>query len=281
MLSAKLSQLATPGSIPENFAVIVSYLAITALFPLDIITGSEISLHILYAFPLTVIGLHCGRKSLVIGAVTLSIVFQVLTLVKYDEIAIFSQVLASFIVVLTNVLVTLLARLTRSNYLMTVLLTTTDSLTGLNNRRSIEMATDREIERQKRYGGIFSFVLIDLDGFKKLNDTRGHSSGDSALIILADTLREQMRHSDTIARLGGDEFVILMPNTQKEDCIFLCQQLCVKIASRMADATFAITASIGSVTIEQPPDSTSAVITWADKAMYEAKANGKGRVVSI
>ena len=281
MLSAKLSQLATPGSIPENSAVIGSYLAITALFPLDIISGSEISLHILYAFPLTVIALHCGRKSLVIGAVTLSILFQILTLVIFDDVAILSKVLASFIVILTNILVTFVARLARSSFLITERLTTTDSLTGLNNRRSIEMATDKEIERQKRYGGIFSFALIDLDGFKKLNDSRGHSTGDRALKILADTLREQMRHSDTIARLGGDEFVILMPNTPKDDCVSLCQLLCVKIASRMADATFAITASIGCVTLEQPPESTSAVISRADKAMYEAKANGKGCVVSI
>jgi diguanylate cyclase (GGDEF)-like protein len=281
MLSAKLSQLATPGSIPENIAVIGSYLVIVALFPLEVITGSDISLNILYAFPLTVIALHCGRKNLVFGAVTLSIVLQILTLVMFDNVAIFSQVIASLIVILTNILVTFVARLARSSFLITVRLTTTDSLTGLNNRRSIELATDKEIERQKRYGGIFSFALIDLDGFKYLNDSRGHGSGDDALKILAETLQKQTRHSDTIARLGGDEFVILMPNTSKNDCISLCQQLCGKIASRMADATFAITASIGCVTIDQPPESTSAVINRADKAMYAAKASGKGCVVSI
>jgi diguanylate cyclase (GGDEF)-like protein len=156
-------------------------------------------------------------------------------------------------------------------------LATTDWLTGLRNRRSFETIAELEIARQKRYGGVFSLALVDLDDFKGLNDARGHHAGDETLKLLAAVLQKHTRASDSIARLGGDEFVVLMPSTQKADCSLLCQQISRKIADRMAAVGFATTASIGCATFEQAPTSVSEALQRADEAMYFAKANGKMR----
>jgi diguanylate cyclase (GGDEF)-like protein len=101
------------------------------------------------------------------------------------------------------------------------------------------------------------------------------------LKLLADILRENTRQSDSIARLGGDEFAILMPVTRSSDCTELCQQLSGTIARRMVDAGFPITASIGHTTFERAPESMLEALQEADKAMYAAKASGKGRAVSL
>jgi diguanylate cyclase (GGDEF)-like protein len=122
---------------------------------------------------------------------------------------------------------------------------------------------------------VFSLAIVDLDRFKALNDSRGHHTGDKALKLLAEVLRENTRESDSIARLGGDEFAIVMPNTRAEDCAALCRQLTTNIAVRMADADFGITASVGHATFEQPPESSSAALHEADKAMYAAKSTGE------
>ncbi len=172
-----------------------------------------------------------------------------------------------------------LARTIRETYLQTLTLANQDVLTGLHNRRGFESIVAQELARQKRYGKAFSLAVIDLDGFKALNDSRGHLAGDSALKILAQALRENTRQTDRIARVGGDEFAILMPLTWHSDCNAACDNLSVKIARRMMEAGFAITASIGHTTFEQAPKSVSEAFQKADNAMYAAKASGKGRVV--
>jgi diguanylate cyclase (GGDEF)-like protein len=184
-------------------------------------------------------------------------------------------------ILLSNATIALTARLARTNYLKYKILSTADPLTNLCNRRALDIAIERETERQKRYGGTFSIALIDLDGFKGLNDSMGHLAGDKALQLVGEVLSENTRQTDTISRIGGDEFVILMPNTEKADCEALCQSLCSKIANRMADASFEITASIGCTTFTQPPEFQSDILHKADKAMYLAKGNGKCCVVCI
>lgn len=272
--------LATPAALQPRQVLISSILAMAVVFIFDIGTPPDIRLHMLYIFPVAAIALHCGRRSDVVTGLAISTTFQLLTFyvdgIPYrpfaiDAITAFSSALLSIYLGIS----------VRTNHLATVKLASTDWLTGLHNRRSFETIVDLEIERQKRYGGIFSLAVIDLDGFKRLNDSRGHQTGDEALQLLAVVLHEHTRHSDSIARLGGDEFAILMPNTLKPDCAALCQQLSVNIASRMSAAGYPITASIGCMTFEHAPNSTSEALQKTDKAMYAAKTGGKNRVVGF
>ena len=281
VILAFIKHVSTPGTFSPNIVAIGGYLALVAIFSLEVISVNEIPFHVLYIFPLTAIAIHCGKKSQVIGAVILSIVLQVVALLSHESVTLSSKIIITIIILASNAMVASVARYAREHYLEAERLSSIDWLTGIHNRRSIELITDKEIARHKRYGGVFSFALVDLDDFKELNDSRGHAVGDEALKILAEVLRKQTRESDTVARLGGDEFGILMPNTQAADSASLCQQLSVKVARRMADAAFPITASIGCTTFEQTPESTSDVFMKADKAMYSAKAKGKGCVVSL
>ncbi len=279
-LFTHLKHIASPGAVPENMAIIGSYLVILALFPLDIITGSHISLHLIYIFPLFLIAIHSSRNSWVAGAAFLSITLQLITLVIIDSDRILAiKIYLMLMIILTNSAFALIARSARTNTLEAERLSAIDPLTKLYNRRTLDIAINSEIVRQRRYGGCFSVALIDLDGFKGLNDSLGHDAGDKALILLADVLKAHTRQSDTIARIGGDEFVILMPNTQASDCDILCQLLCNKISNCMKDVSFSITASIGYTTIERSATLSKDILSIADKAMYEAKSNGKGQVV--
>jgi diguanylate cyclase (GGDEF)-like protein len=164
-------------------------------------------------------------------------------------------VVADLIIGLTaNTMMAGLARAARARLAEIEALVAVDPLTGLFNRRGFEPLAEREIGRQKRYGGIFSLAVLDLDRFKELNDSRGHEAGDQALRLLGTILLGHTRRSDAIARLGGDEFVILMPNTGKTDCSTLCRDLSATIAGRMAQAGFTITASIGCATFKESPN---------------------------
>jgi len=240
----------------------------------DLTFPADIRLHVLYIFPLAVIALHCERIGVILGGFALSVAFQ-LSNFSFHGIPDGPFITDAIIAIASSVLTIVLARAVRENYLATANLAASDSLTGLRNRRGFEVIADMEITRQKRYGGVFSLAILDLDNFKNVNDSEGHHVGDNALRLLADVLREHTRNSDSIARLGGDEFVILMPNTRQSDCESLCEQLCANIARRMANAGFAITASIGSTTFERAPESTSDAMQMADKAMYAAKAGGR------
>ena len=250
------------------------------IFLLDMETGSEIRLGALYVLPIALVGLHCDRHKPLVAAIFLSVLFQAINAVKDDS------VLASFITdttvgLISALLVGTLARAVRHNHRELEALSQIDSLTRLQNRRGFELKVGAEIERQRRYGGTFSLVLIDLDHFKQLNDSRGHAEGDRALKVIGEILQGSVRDSDISARLGGDEFFVLLPNTRGNECEVVCRQLASKIQSRMLELHFEVTASIGASTFDHPPESLAAAFQLVDKAMYAAKAKGRNTVVII
>lgn len=273
-------RITTPGALQPKVVLITSLFVMVIVFIADLIFPASIRLHMLYIFSMAAIAIHCEEMSAVVIGLVLSTTFQFVTFF-IDGIPIISLVTDALVAFSSSLLSIYLARAVRENYLEIASLATTDSLTGLHNRRSFEALVDSEIKRQKRYGGVFSLVVIDLDGFKNLNDSRGHHAGDMALQLLANVLHGHSRQPDTIARLGGDEFAILMPNTLASDCGLLCQHLSVKIASQMTAASFPVTASIGLTAFEQAPESISDALQKADDAMYAAKAGGKNCVVCL
>ncbi len=216
----------------------------------------------------------------VLWGFSLAVFCEIASLFSYD-LSPAAKSIEGFIGIAGLLLVVVLARAAREHHLETLLLATHLPLTKLHNRRSFELIAEMELARQRRYGGVFSLAVIDLDGIKRLNDSRGHHVGDLALKLLADLLRENTRKTDSTARLGGDEFAILMPVTRNSDSTVLCQHLSLAIASRKADAGFAITASIGHTTFEQAPESMLDALQNADKTMYAAKASGKGCAISL
>lgn len=268
--------LTTPGYFSEGKVLIAGVLVMVAIFVTDIFSGADIRLHVLYVFPLASIALNCKQISRPLFGLALSLAFQLFTFVE-NGIRHSPLVADALVTFSASLLIIVLARATRENYLHTQNLAATDSLTGLHNRRSFQSIADLEVGRQKRYGGVFSMAMIDLDNFKVLNDSQGHHAGDEALRLVSEALRHHIRESDSAARLGGDEFAILMPNAQEADCRHLCDQLGARISATLAAAGYAVTASIGCTTFDRAPDSVAEAFQRADRAMYAAKAAGKGR----
>ena len=158
----------------------------------------------------------------------------------------------------------------------------TDALTGLANRRQFYEVLGREYERSQRFGTPLSLILLDIDDFKQINDSRGHLAGDAVLHGVAATLAELIREIDMAARYGGEEFAILLPQTAQDGAALLAERLRREIASRPIrfgpDEIEGITASFG--VAAGPEDSMTQIdlIASADAALYQAKRDGKNHV---
>ena len=158
----------------------------------------------------------------------------------------------------------------------------TDALTGALNRQGMDEAIEREVARARRRNSPLSVALLDIDNFKKLNDTHGHDAGDQALVHLAQVVSETLRPTDTLARYGGEEFVIVLADTRLDDGV----QAMVRVQRELTRKFFLhrnekmlITFSCGVAELaagESPADA----VKRADQAMYLAKRAGKNRVVA-
>lgn len=156
-----------------------------------------------------------------------------------------------------------------------------DYLTGTLNRRGMEDAFEREIARSERHGIPLSVALLDVDHFKRLNDTYGHEAGDQALVHLAKVVKEILRPTDTVARYGGEEFVIILPDTTAEDAVKIMTRLQRELTKRFflhENQRILITFSAG-VAQRQPGESAESMIARADAALYRAKQTGRNRVL--
>ncbi|UCV27629.1 GGDEF domain-containing protein [Ferribacterium limneticum] len=157
-----------------------------------------------------------------------------------------------------------------------------DQLTGVLNRRGLEETFAKEAARATRHDATLCVALIDIDNFKKLNDSMGHDTGDEALIHLATICRETLRPQDTVARYGGEEFIILLPETSLDDGVVALTRLQRELTKKFflhANEKVLITFSAG-VTQMRPTDNQASLIKRADEAMYEAKRSGKNRVLT-
>jgi diguanylate cyclase len=156
-----------------------------------------------------------------------------------------------------------------------------DPLTGALNRQGLDEAVNREVSKVKRTETPLCMALLDIDNFKKLNDTLGHATGDIALTHLAQVTREVMRPQDTLARYGGEEFVILLPDTPLEKGIEAMTRLQRELTKRFFMAgteKVLITFSAGVAQLATNEAGADA-IKRADHAMYLAKRAGKNRVL--
>jgi diguanylate cyclase len=156
-----------------------------------------------------------------------------------------------------------------------------DQLTGSLNRRGLDDVFERESDRADRRGTPLCAAMLDLDNFKKLNDTHGHSAGDEALIHVVRIVKQTLRSIDVIARYGGEEFLIVMPETTLDEAARAMVRVQRELTTHFFMANeqrLFITFSAG-VALRALHESQDSVIKRADKAMYEAKKSGKNRVV--
>jgi len=159
---------------------------------------------------------------------------------------------------------------------------TRDQLTGLYNRRYFMEALEREVARAERYEPDLVLCMMDLDHFKRINDTYGHPAGDMVLSEIGSKLKECIRESDLICRYGGEEFAVILPNTQPEKARIVCERFRELVAGHKFihnPSEFHITLSIGIASYDRGTDqSPLEFIDAADQALYQAKSAGRNRV---
>lgn len=159
----------------------------------------------------------------------------------------------------------------------------TDELTGYFNRRFIVTQMEQEISRSLRYNHPLSVVLVDIDHFKKVNDTYGHLSGDKALQAVANLFRGRLRDTDLIGRFGGEEFLLVLPHTDLAGAEVFCHRLRDQVENQPIDIgtqNIFVTCSFGITNLMGASDTVNRLLRRADRNLYRAKAKGRNCVVA-
>jgi two-component system, cell cycle response regulator len=195
---------------------------------------------------------------------------QRITLVTHDEL---EQLATSF---------NLMAEKLEESQAALRMLATMDGLTGVYNRREFNRWMTSEIERSRREGEPVSLIMVDIDYFKKINDTYGHHIGDEALRCVSSLLKQEVRPGDHVARYGGEEFAIILPKTSGTEAMSVAERLRATIEAQPVlldtGGVLNLTASIGFATFPMHANSENMLMTEADKALYRAKESGRNRV---
>jgi polar amino acid transport system substrate-binding protein len=159
-------------------------------------------------------------------------------------------------------------------------LSTTDPVTGVNNRRRVDEFLDEQLDRARRYQRPFSIIMVDIDGFRQINDSLGHHNGDKILLSFAAVLDNRSRTSDLVGRWAGEEFLIICPETGMEGALSKVDNLRGVIANCVFGVDSRITASYG-ITQFEPEDTIRTMIHRAENALSQAKAQGKDQVATL
>jgi diguanylate cyclase (GGDEF)-like protein len=254
---------------------------ILLLGAIDAMTGYEISFSIFYLLPISLAAWY-GTGGMTAFASTLATL--VWMAVEYWTHEPYSQqwilLWNSGVRLLFFLIVAYLIRELRSHVDLQQQLARTDPLTGLLNRSGFMERSEALVNSASRYGLSLAIGYIDLDGFKYINDTLGHSRGDEVLRAIGGVLRLSSRESDVAGRIGGDEFAVLLPNTDLEGAGVFFEKLRVQILADVKKNGWSqLGVSIGAIVFEKGPPSLSDALIFADHLMYRAKKSDGTSVI--
>lgn len=153
-----------------------------------------------------------------------------------------------------------------------------DPLTNTYNRRLLDIRLNEAVEQKKRKGAVSSILLLDLDFFKKINDSFGHRAGDRILVKFAEIIKETTRSYDTLFRVGGEEFLLFMPDINEQKAGYVAEKIQKAISNAKFDIAFPVTVTIG-VSEVRATDSVESWIASADKALYHGKNSGRNCII--
>ena len=164
-------------------------------------------------------------------------------------------------------------------------LSTTDSLTGLYNRRALTDMLHHEIERSQRYDTDLSLILCDIDKFKNINDTNGHAAGDAALLAISEAIKASLRKTDILGRYGGDEFMIILPETSLAGAKMLAEKVRIAVSEIALPVSknkrIGLSLSLGVASCCAPAENIDTLVKLADSALYESKHGGRNKVSAM
>lgn len=259
---------------------VLGLLLIIVIGAVDFFTGSEISFSIFYLVPISLVSWY-GRRCFGYAACVLSsATWYVLDaaageIYSHPVIPIWNATVRLGFFILTSYL---LANI-KMHYLREQNLATIDDLSRLYNARAFKELLSKSLNLARRYSHPFVMAYIDLDDFKKLNDTLGHSEGDKALRMVGEVLSRCTRASDIAGRLGGDEFAVAMPETDLAAATVAFGKIRQELKNQAERAGWSIGFSIGVAVFINAPPSIDETIRVADKLMYRVKSEGKNQML--
>jgi diguanylate cyclase (GGDEF)-like protein len=267
------------GRIPRWATGVIALLLVLAVGVLDAATGVEISVSVIYLVPIGIAAWYAGAEwgygaSLLaavawyLADVTGARAYSVAWIPVWN-----ATVRLGFFVVLTELLRRLRDAIDAQRWLAE-----TDPLTGLANGRRFLNALEAEVARAVRYRRPLSLAYMDLDGFKTINDKRGHHTGDAVLAAVGATLKAQVRTTDLPGRLGGDEFAVIYPETDGVHVREAVAKLQMALEAAMVRRDWPVRASIGVMTALSTVPPAEELVRLADALMYESKRGGGGGV---
>ena len=246
---------------------------------IDYITGFELSFSFFYLIPVTMtawaVGRDAGLAFSVLSASTW-LVSNILSGQSFSNgfIGVWNTLIRfGFYAVVTVLLAELRHALDEER-----LLANTDPLTGALNRRSFNEVAEKRMIISEVNRHPYTMVYIDLDNFKTVNDMLGHAVGDLVLKTVVDILQQQIRNTDFLARLGGDEFAVLLSDIDQKHAQSIVQRLQSALVEKMKINEWAITFSIGVLTVLSMPESVDQLVSMTDALMYDVKGKGKNAV---
>lgn len=245
---------------------------------LDFITGPELSLSLFYLFPIGLIAWAVSARTGLIAAVLSDLVWIVVDILsgsRPDNWFVYGwNACIRFSFFVTPVLIIRLMRAMERERMFA----RTDFLTGVLNTRFFHELAQMEINRSVRYERPFTIVFIDVDNFKTINDTFGHTMGDTVLRTIALTIQQHLRKTDSIARVGGDEFVALLPETDENTAPIVINNMQSALLHEMQNNGWPVTFSMGALTLAGMQITVDELLGQADELMYQVKNSGKNNI---
>ena len=245
---------------------------------LDYITGVELSFSLFYLLPISLLAWTVTERfglvaAFLSGGIWLAV--EIWSGTRYSSV--FPYVWNTIIRIGFFLLPVFMIRLNRAME-GERMLARMDFLTGALNARFFHELAQMEIDRSFRYQRTFTIAFIDLDNFKSINDTFGHTEGDMVLRTIATSLKSHSRKTDVVARVGGDEFVVLLPETDQQTAPTVISNIQRALLKEMNENGWAVTFSIGALTLTAPQLSVDELLSRADQLMYMAKNGGKNKI---
>ncbi|MBI4834682.1 MAG: diguanylate cyclase [Planctomycetes bacterium] len=261
------------------FWIILGTALIPSLWVIDYLAGPDIAMLIFYLVPIFIftwfVGWWSGMLISFLSAVLWLTVDMITSpaYVSFEHDYLDTAIQLAFFFITVSVLTILRVTIEREKKLARI-----DPLTGIANGRYFLEQVQIELYKANRYHYPISLAYLDVDNFKDVNDTFGHSVGNTTLRIVAETMKQNVRLSDTVARLGGDEFAILLPQTDSHQAMLAIDKLQKVLLGEMQKNRWLVTFSIGLISCPTPPFSVDAMLKKADELMYSVKNSGKNMI---
>lgn len=248
---------------------------------IDFLTGFYVDVTPLYYLPVFIVAWRTRLiNAIIISGIAALIWFWAKDATKPSgvyETSLFWNAMMRFSI---GLMVTFLTRYLKIS-LEEAVLARKDYLTGASNSRGLEEFFELELRKAKRSGQPMTISILDLDNFKKVNDTAGHTAGDKLLRNISHSIQKTIRDIDMLARIGGDEFVVFLPETDSDKAQKVLSRAKTQLESVIPKVSDVVTLSMGVVTFKTPPDSLETALKKADEIMYSVKHSGKNRIEYI